>query len=241
MATLDELDARLAELEARIGPAPLAVPPVMIGELTDVPAPGSPIASQWAQETTNRIVHRFATKAALDAGWPAATAGNRALAATADGRIHQSNGTLWLPVAGSMPRVLLQTTSPNVANATLTTMIWQTEVYDTDNIHGAGATSIIIPAGLPGRWRFEYTFTFAANAVGGRAAWLQLNGNAAVRYAYNDVAAAAGGGNNAMTASATLNLAVGDVMDLIAYQSSGGVLGLGLPNTFYGASYIGPT
>jgi hypothetical protein len=88
MTTIDELETRLAELEARagIGVTPLAAnPPVTIGELTDVPAPGSPIASAWAQEVTNRIVHRFPTTAALNA-WAAAP-GSRAYV-TADDRFY---------------------------------------------------------------------------------------------------------------------------------------------------------
>jgi len=90
--TLEQLEARLAELEARAGAVPLAaVPPITIGELADVPAPGSPIASAWAQEISNRVVQRFATKAALDT-WAAAN-GSRAF--TVD------TGLLWTRVAGA--------------------------------------------------------------------------------------------------------------------------------------------
>ena len=65
MATLEE---RIAALEQRLAAVPLAAnPPVTIGELTDVPAPGSPIASQWAQEVSGRIIHRFGTVAAMNA------------------------------------------------------------------------------------------------------------------------------------------------------------------------------
>lgn len=69
---------------------PRANPPVTVGELTDVPAPGSPIASAWAQEVSNRIMNRFATKTALDA-WAAA---NGSIGFTAD------TGTTWVRVAG---------------------------------------------------------------------------------------------------------------------------------------------
>lgn len=59
-------------------------PPIAIGELVDVPAPGSGVKSAWSQEVTNRIVHRFATAAARDAQWPAATAGRGAVCVTLD-------------------------------------------------------------------------------------------------------------------------------------------------------------
>lgn len=65
MATVEE---RLTAIEARIGATPLAlVPPVTIGELANVPAPGSQIAAQWAQDVSSRIVQRFANVAALKA------------------------------------------------------------------------------------------------------------------------------------------------------------------------------
>lgn len=66
------VEDRLALLEQRLGVVgPLAtVPPITIGELTNVPAPGSQIAAQWAQDVSSRIVQRFATTAALKA-WAA--------------------------------------------------------------------------------------------------------------------------------------------------------------------------
>jgi len=95
MATIDDLEARLAELEARLGPTPLAVPPQTIGEYPDVPAPGSPIASSWAANATRRTVHRFNTVAARDAAYPAASAGPGAVCITVD------TGTLWTPIGGA--------------------------------------------------------------------------------------------------------------------------------------------
>jgi len=48
----------------------MAAPPITIGELTNVPAPDSPLAAQWAQDVSSRIVQRFPNKAALVA-WAA--------------------------------------------------------------------------------------------------------------------------------------------------------------------------
>lgn len=58
-----------------------------IGELTNVPQPGAGVASQWAQDATNRVQHRFASKAALDA-WGSALVGTRAVT-TNDGLSYQ--------------------------------------------------------------------------------------------------------------------------------------------------------
>lgn len=68
---LDQLSVedRLALLEQRLGLAtPRALtPPITIGELTNVPAPGSQLAAEWAQDVSSRTVQRFPNIAALKA------------------------------------------------------------------------------------------------------------------------------------------------------------------------------
>jgi hypothetical protein len=71
----------------------MANPPITIGELTDVPAPQSPISAQWAQEVTNRIQHRYASKAALD-GWATALVGTHAVTVN-DGVVYQRVAAGW--------------------------------------------------------------------------------------------------------------------------------------------------
>ena len=44
----------------------MANPPITIGPFTNVPAPGSPIASAWPQQITTYVVNRFLTQAAFD-------------------------------------------------------------------------------------------------------------------------------------------------------------------------------
>jgi hypothetical protein len=97
MATLAELEARLAALEALAAVEPLAlVPPITIGSLADVPAPGSQIAANWAQEVSTAIVHRFPTKAAID-GWTSAPVGARA--------VQTDTGVEWRRIAGVWSQV----------------------------------------------------------------------------------------------------------------------------------------
>lgn len=69
--TTPTLEARLEALEARLGVTPrAAAPPMTIGELTNVPVPGSQLAAQWAQDVSSRIVQRFPDIATLKA-WTA--------------------------------------------------------------------------------------------------------------------------------------------------------------------------
>ena len=69
--------------------------PITIGELTDVPAFDSPIASPWAQEATRRIAHRFASAADRDTRYPAAVAGVGAICSIG-ARFYRSDGTTWI-------------------------------------------------------------------------------------------------------------------------------------------------
>jgi len=103
----------------------MANPPITIGELIDVPAPGSPIASAWPQEITHRSVHRFATSAARDAAWTNRGAG--ALAWTADyGRLCMWDGGGWL---------ILRESATTVAAGSGNNAVWP---------HSTGASSTII-------------------------------------------------------------------------------------------------
>lgn len=104
--TPEELEARVLQLEARLLVEPRAVAPITIGELADVPAPGSPIASQWSQEVTRRSLHRFATVAARDAAYPAASAGPGAQCVTLDTYTEWlSSGTAWIPIVAGLGEV----------------------------------------------------------------------------------------------------------------------------------------
>lgn len=55
-----------------VGVQPRANPPIVIGPFTNVPAPGSPIRSDWCQQITQYVVdklaHRFYAERLTDAG-----------------------------------------------------------------------------------------------------------------------------------------------------------------------------
>jgi len=102
------VEERLALLEAKLNPSPLAlVPPITVGSLSNVPAPGSQLAAQWAQDASSMVVHRFASRASLD-GWAAPVG---ACAVTVD------DGTLYRRKAGAWSRVTpyVDAVSPTVS------------------------------------------------------------------------------------------------------------------------------
>jgi len=73
-------------------------PPITIGSLANVPAPGSAVNSAYHQSIANRVVHRFADVATRNTQWPAATAGPGAVCITLD------TGTLWQVVGAAWVR-----------------------------------------------------------------------------------------------------------------------------------------
>lgn len=137
-------------------------PPITIGELTDVPAFGSPIASPWTQEATRRIAHRFATVAERDAKYPAAGAGRGALCAVG-ATLYVSDGTRWLGghygiTAGWTPGVALANTG---GYATL--VGWSTGVV-ADGVTIDTGGNISLPASTPGElWSFAWKINLSAN------------------------------------------------------------------------------
>lgn len=68
-----------------------------IGALTNVPNPGSPITSPWAQDVTRFARHVFTNAAALLAQWPAATNGSHAVLLDTGARVEMVGGT-WVYV-----------------------------------------------------------------------------------------------------------------------------------------------
>ena len=56
--------------------------PINIGSLDNVPIPGDPITSRWAQDVSTQSVHVFASKAQMDAQWPTAPDGAHAYTIT---------------------------------------------------------------------------------------------------------------------------------------------------------------
>jgi len=167
MSKLDDLEARLAAIEARI-PAvtPHANPPITVGELVDVPAPGSPISSPWAQEVSNRIVHRFVNKAALDA-WAAAAGSYGTTLDT--GRLYERIGTAWVLVgAGRIGFGGLQPGQSWAVGQTFS-MSWPQKQWDSDNFNAGGAP-VTVPAGLDGLYLVSAYISATALIVGAATA-----------------------------------------------------------------------
>lgn len=203
--TVHELADRLARLEARLGPAPQAVPPITVGEYTDVPAPGAPIAAAWAQKATGRTLHRFATVAARDAAYPAAGAGAGALCVTLDTNTEWvSNGTTWLPLGYGLARLqLLASFSGPATNGAA--IPWSAS----SNVGGftPGAT-VQFPANSPGLYAITVSITYTAGTVTASAYYSIVVGGTTFPVAHGNVGGTAATLVVQLAAGATLQVVV---------------------------------
>jgi hypothetical protein len=227
-----DLEARLAALEAYLDPATIAAldqlkaaggraaaPPVTIGELADVPAPGSPIASAWSQEVTNRIVHRFATTAAMNA-WAAAN-GSIACVLTATPGLEQwfvRSKSTWQQFAGALPFGVYSPQGPTtITEGTNFKLTWSAAAGSTIPLAG-DLQSATIPT--RGWYRIDYDviYNIPPNA-GIRSAWFEIGD--AVRHATTGAPANASG-STALHGGKDLLLNAGNSVAVFAFSSGGG-------------------
>ena len=110
----------------------------------------------------------------------------------------------------------------SVANATWTTVTFNTEDYDTDTIHDTSTNSERLTATTAGKYIVVAFMMFDGNATGRRAVRIRLNGTAKItqELPFN--------GTDSATGFIVLhfNLAATDYLDFQVYQTSGGALNL---------------
>lgn len=121
------------------------------------------------------------------------------------------------------------TASQSIPNSTETAVLWTAETYDTDAYHDAvtNTSRFTVPAGKAGYYRVSATVSFNANASGQRYALLRKNGSTAVAY---DTQPGSASASSSVKINDVINLAVGDYIEILVFQSSGGALSLDSTN-----------
>jgi hypothetical protein len=111
----------------------------------------------------------------------------------------------------------------SIGNAAWTTISFDTEDADTDNMYAAGAPTRITIV-HPGLYLVAANCVLAANATGERGYGLLLNNTTYLAYILNAGNAAPNNAVNAANLAALAYLSVGDYLELKTYQASGGPL-----------------
>lgn len=131
-----------------------------------------------------------------------------------------------LESVGNPPRVAVtRATVQSVGNASVSSVVWTAETYDTDNFWTAGgaANRLTIPAGLGGVYLVTFSPIFNINATGARYAAVMKNGLGAGSPANSGGFA---GWYVQLCVTAVVVCVPGDYFEGAVYQSSGAALDL---------------
>lgn len=182
----------------------------------------------------------FATQAARDSAWPAATAGNGAQSFTTDkSRLWISNGTIWKLTGGSLPRVRAQKATVQSVSALTPLTFDGADLYDTDAMHDPAVnnTRITIPAGLGGVWLLDY-HCYGVPLAALSECYILVNGGGA-RVAWAKQSTGAANEDISLSASAAVVLNAGDYVELNGYsQPARTYSNVSFP-AYFGATYLG--
>lgn len=186
------------------------------------------------QTTTGAIAYRSATSN-VNTSLPIGTAG----------QILKVNSGATAPEWGAVSFVgcsLYNSGNISASNATDTAVTFDNEEFDTDGFHSTSTNTsrITIPTGKAGYYLFNAIIAYASNNTGQRYLNIFKNG-AVVRQPISALTNTGGAAQYA--ASVILNLAVGDYVELYAYQTSGGSVNVVGGNSFnstrFAATYLG--
>jgi hypothetical protein len=177
----------------------------------------------------------FASAAARDAAVTSPQEGN--FCYLKDTNVTQYyTGSAWAAVGGSTPTFVganaTKTANQSLANVTVTSISFEgTDILDSNGFHDPSTnnTRMTIPTGYAGKYLIQGTLEFASNTTGGREVYIRKNGSTNLQAIQTDAE-----GSLTMTISGTFDLAVGDYVEIRAYQSSGGSLDVWATNSGYG-------
>jgi hypothetical protein len=131
-----------------------------------------------------------------------------------------------------------KSTNQTTSNATVTKITFDSEYFDTSAIHDTTTnnTRFTVPTGKAGKWQISITVSYDTNAVGQRQLRVVKNNTT-----YNNIVMVAVNGDEThLSHTDIFDLAVGDYMEVAAYQNSTGVLDVTSGNyTTFSFFYLG--
>jgi len=109
-----------------------------------------------------------------------------------------------------------------LANATLTTLAFNSERFDTDGMHDNVTNNSRLTCKTAGKYQITGQVRFAANATGVRAAYIRLNGVTYIAVSGRPSASAVN--INDIVVTTLYDLAINDYVEILVYQNSGATL-----------------
>lgn len=111
-------------------------------------------------------------------------------------------------------------TIQSIPNNALTVLSFNGELYDNDTMHDNATNNSRITIKTAGKYRLSAIVEFASNATGIRQILLRVNGTIYIGAVTTDAFTT----TQQMNVHADYQLAVGDYVEVIVYQNSGGAL-----------------
>lgn len=129
--------------------------------------------------------------------------------------------------------VVIRSTTQSLTTATPTKINFDAETIDAWGMHDTVTNNTRITVPRAGRYWVSGRVAFAANATGQRRAYIGLNGSA-IRYTRGQSTDAST--DYMQEIGELLDLAAGDYVELLGYQSSGGNLNVSVAGTYFAAT-----
>ena len=131
----------------------------------------------------------------------------------------------------------------SISNTTETKVAFDAEFYDTDGFHSnvTNNTRLTVPSGKAGKYQVWGWCEFAGNTTGYRQVQIWRNNNTGTPARPAKASQAGTTAVNGIYAAGIIDLAVGDYVEFVVYQNSGGALNIfGTANDMqFGLAYLG--
>lgn len=125
---------------------------------------------------------------------------------------------------------IFNSASQSPANITETALTFDSERFDTDNMHSTSVNTSRITINTAGLYSIAGMMSWAANGTGIRQIGIRLNG--ATYVALVLVASSGAGAATLMNVGTLYRFAVNDYVELVGYQSSGGALAVAVNGNY---------
>jgi hypothetical protein len=115
----------------------------------------------------------------------------------------------------------------SIATSTSTTLVFNSEHWDTDTIHDTGTNNSRFVCKTAGKYSVQVSVEWAGNATGFRELWVRFTLAAGGNMIITDTGLVPSTGSGAMvqnTPARVYDFAVNDYIEVLTYQSSGGAL-----------------
>jgi len=154
-----------------------------------------------------------------------------------------STGIKWAAAAGGSTFVgasVYKTSSQSIASGSYVVLNYGSENFDTDAFHDTSTNNsrLTVPSGKAGKYSIQAVVSFANSAVGDRRIGFFKNGSGLI---FPSVVPPITADITILNGTTIVDLSVGDYMEVVAFQNTGGSLNInsGTAESQFSISYLG--